>query len=101
MRSKSMWASRPLNIVGFLGLVSAHFDIEKTAKGYSDIVTELNAGIAVITPAESIRELLFREDIVEDREKRKARGKRQEPTAPYASAMQAGGDASELRGSRI
>ena len=63
---------------GFLGLVSAHFDISMRAtdtkdQPLNDILTRLNAGIAVITPAENIRELLMKDpNVLKDRANRKA-----------------------------
>jgi hypothetical protein len=60
-------------IIGLLGLVSGHFDIAKKAKK-EDIETEINAGMAVITPAENIRELLMEnEDVLDDRRKHAAK----------------------------
>jgi hypothetical protein len=57
----------------FLGLMSGHFDIPVKAKTTGDIVGEIrtgvNAGIGVITPAHSIKELLLREDVTEERER--------------------------------
>lgn len=59
-------------VFGFLGLVSGHFDIEQQAQTSGDILgsitTAINSGIAIVTPAEAVRELLWREDVVEDRE---------------------------------
>jgi hypothetical protein len=60
------------DVVAFLGLVSGHFDIEKTAKVKTDakrLITELNAGIAIITPAANMAELFRRDDLEEDRKK--------------------------------
>ncbi len=58
-------------VVGFLGLVSGHFDIDQEAKTVGDvqgsITTGINSGIAVVTPAEAVRELLMREDVVDHR----------------------------------
>lgn len=60
-----------------LGLVSAHYPSPETAKttgdlsGYGEITTDLNSGIAAITPAEAIRALLLRDDVVADREERR------------------------------
>ncbi|WP_028061166.1 serine protease family protein [Candidatus Solirubrobacter pratensis] len=67
---ETMTIVRPFTVFGFLGLVSAHYDIAKKAAGREDIVTEINAGVAVVTPAEAILELLMREDVVKDRERR-------------------------------
>jgi hypothetical protein len=59
-------------VFGFLGLVSGHFDIEQQAQTTGDILgsitTAINSGIAIVTPAEAVRELLLREDVVEDRQ---------------------------------
>lgn len=69
---------------GLLGLVSAHYDIPRKAKGkgvVEDIVTKVNSGIAIITPAEHIRELLMREDVAEERERQDAETRLQRPTA--------------------
>ncbi len=55
-----------------LGLVSGHWDIKRQAETEGDIGTirtALNSGIAIVTPAEAIRELLMREDVVEERRK--------------------------------
>ena len=54
----------------FMGIISGHFDIHQGAeitgdlKNYGTIQTDLNSGIAMITPAESVRQLLMREDLV-------------------------------------
>jgi len=67
-------------VQGFLGLVSAHFGTKEEAEITGDIVadkkagkieTRLNTGIAAVTPSHYIYELLFREDVVEDREERR------------------------------
>jgi len=66
---------------GLLGLVSAHFDLarasRKSAKGRARVVTneaeiKLNSGIAVVTPAENIKELLMSPKAVRDREQGKS-----------------------------
>jgi hypothetical protein len=58
-------------VFGFLGLVSGHFDIEQHAQTSGDILgsitTAINSGIAIVTPAEAVRELLWRDDVVEER----------------------------------
>jgi hypothetical protein len=71
-------------VIGFLGLVSAHFNIEAKARQHRDIVTKLNAGIAVVTPAENIRELLMSDEMKEDRRKRGAAMRQEEE--PIAAA---------------
>jgi hypothetical protein len=76
----------------FLGLVSAHYDIEQTAKDKSDIVTKLNAGIAVITPAHNVKELLLEdEDLVAERKARSLAIRNQQPlvTADFALVNEA------------
>jgi hypothetical protein len=61
-------------IQGLMGLVSAHFDISVEAKsqeGLGRIVSEINTGIAIITPGDYILELLEREDVVGDRNQKR------------------------------
>jgi hypothetical protein len=72
-RSETVWLQDPdAEVFGFLGLVSGHFDIEQQAQTSGDIfgsiTTAINSGIAIITPAEAVRELLWRDDVVEDRQ---------------------------------
>lgn len=60
---------------GLLGLVSGHYDIptkakDKTRRTLEDIQLGINAGIAIVSPAENIRELLMRDDVVKDRKER-------------------------------
>ena len=62
-------------IMALLGLVSGHWDIDQKAKTTGDIFgeirTAINSGIAAVTPAEAIRELLMDdEDVLEDRKQR-------------------------------
>ncbi len=75
-------------VIGFLGLISAHFDIEAKAKKFDDVITAINAGIAAITPAENIRELLMSDEMKDDRRNRLEEMKRSEPvaTADFVSA---------------
>jgi hypothetical protein len=58
---------REYHLISLLGLVSAHFDIPQAAEVQGDILghieTRLNAGIAVVTPANAISELLARSDV--------------------------------------
>lgn len=70
--------------IALLGLVSGHYDVPTKAKN-EDIETALNAGIAIVTPAENIRELVMREDLVEDRKRRAAQDKEPTATADYAN----------------
>ena len=61
---------------GLLGLVSGHYDIPTSARDSNrkrtDFQLGINAGIAIVTPAENIRELLMRSDVVDDRHRRAA-----------------------------
>src|SRR6266436_3303682 len=64
--------SRGCWVIGLLSLVSGHFDIPTEAKDkqkrtIEEVTTELNAGIAITTPAENIKELLMRPDVIEER----------------------------------
>lgn len=64
------------HLSGLLGLVSGHFNNPEGAITQGDsldkIMTKLNAGMAIITPAEAIRQLLLREDLVSEREERRS-----------------------------
>ena len=57
---------------GFMGLVSGHFDIPQKAETIGDVMgsvqTAHSSGMAMVTPAEDVRELLMREDIVAERQ---------------------------------
>jgi hypothetical protein len=61
-----------VHVSGFIGLVSGHYDIPKDAKTGGDILgkvqMDLNSGIAIVTPAEAVKELLMRSDLVAERE---------------------------------
>ena len=91
-RSGAIWVQGPdTEVFGFLGLVSGHFDIEQQAQTSGDIfgsiTTAINSGIAIVTPAEAVRELLWRDDVVEDRQRAnhdaiEARAQRIEHPAP-------------------
>lgn len=70
-------------LYALLGLVSAHYDIGTRAREYEDIVTDVNAGIAVVTPSVDIYDLLMREDVVKDRERRMEDDKLEIPSATY------------------
>lgn len=73
--------SREMGVLALLGLVSAHFGVLQEAKVegevYGRIMTNVNAGMAVVTPAHYIRRLLDREDVrenvAEDRERHQRR----------------------------
>lgn len=78
-------------IKGLLGLVVAHFDIPtkgETTGDYGTVMTGINAGIAAIVPAEAIRQLLMREDIVEDRTKYDSKFDEREPAATADRTIQ-------------
>ncbi|MEE9261826.1 MAG: hypothetical protein V3U95_04520, partial [Dehalococcoidia bacterium] len=71
------WVTTAVNHVhvsGFMGLISGHYDISKQAKTtgetWGTVQTSLNSGIAIVTPAEAVRQLLMREDIVKQRKER-------------------------------
>lgn len=55
----------------FIGLVSGHFEIDAQAKPTGDVMgiitTALNSGMAIVTPAHKVTELLMRDDVVEAR----------------------------------
>jgi len=81
--------SRPQEITALLGLVSGHFDIEQEARVEGDILGSVmaksNAGMALVTPAEAIRELLMRDDVAEERKTRVERAQAAKPTATFDS----------------
>jgi hypothetical protein len=62
----------PRRYIAFLGLISGHYDVptkvkaRQTEEAYEAAV---NSGIAIVTPAEFVRELLFRDDVVEERKR--------------------------------
>ena len=60
------------HISGFMGLLNSHFEIPKKAETEGDILgriqTQLNSGIAMVTPADAVKQLLMREDVKEHRE---------------------------------
>lgn len=76
-------------IVALLGLVSAHFDIKRQI-GTESLTAKMNAGIAVITPAENIRELLMSDEMIDDRKKRASQEKESAATADFASSVEGG-----------
>jgi hypothetical protein len=65
--------SHTFNTMSLMGLVSGHWDIRSNAKteGFDGKVTmKLNSGMAIVTPAAAIQELMMRDDVVEDRKER-------------------------------
>lgn len=67
---------RPDEATELIGLVSSHFDFKENATLTGEIAAlgsvdvPVHLGVGVVTPAESIQELLDREDIVADRKER-------------------------------
>ena len=61
------------HVTGLMGLISAHYPIPEKARTTGDIVgeirTNLNSGIAVVTPSDAIVQLIERDDLVEERER--------------------------------
>ncbi len=75
----------------FLGLVHGHYDIptKQMTKDVGELQLKLNSGIAIVTPAEAVKQLLMREDLVEDREKVR---KEFESSGPTPTTDFGGGD---------
>jgi hypothetical protein len=76
-------------ISGFLGMVSGHYEIGKkatTTGGLGTVETALNSGIATVIPAEAIRLLLVRDDMVKRRAELKAEIESKVPTPLKPSA---------------
>jgi hypothetical protein len=60
-----------------LGLIRGHWDLKEFDHEYE----QMNAGIAIVTPIDELRTLLFREDLVKERRKEeRERAKEQAPT---------------------
>ena len=105
-KSEMVWVQSPrTEAFGLLGLVSGHFNIEQLAQTTGDIfgsiTTAINSGIAIVTPAEAVRELLWRDDVVEDRQQAhddaiQARGQGGENQAP-PPRHNASGDPAQAR----
>jgi hypothetical protein len=80
--------SREGGLIALLGLVSAHFDIPQQAQTQGDVlgqvVTNINAGIAVVTPAHHIRELIESEPVQEERDHYRGQDQNQ-PAATFDS----------------
>ncbi|MGD0116095.1 MAG: hypothetical protein ABSC13_08860 [Dehalococcoidia bacterium] len=70
-------------ITGFLGIISGHYEIGKEGKTTGDmgtVETDLNSGIATVIPAEAVRLLLVRDDMVKQRAELKAEMESKIPT---------------------
>lgn len=68
------WIQDPdAEVIAFLGLVTGHFDIDQIAGKVigvdAKVSVAINSGIAVVTPAECVKELLSRADVLKDRER--------------------------------
>jgi len=65
------------HVSGFMGLVSGHYEIPMKAETKGDILgeiqTQLNSGIAMVTPADAVKQLLMREDVVKHRAEQAAK----------------------------
>lgn len=70
---------------GFMGLVSGHYDLSATeapsGDSLGDMQAKMNSGIAIVTPAEAVRQLLMEDEVlVKEREKMKKDAEDNEPT---------------------
>lgn len=78
---------RPHEETELLGLISGHFDDQVTADLTGEIASmgtvgvAVSVGVGVVTPVDAIEELLYREDVKEDRSERE-RSYLREATAP-------------------
>lgn len=74
------------HVSGFMGLISGHCQIPKEAETVDDILGKvqigLNSGIAIVTPADAVRELLMRSDLVAERETLKKKVESTRPALP-------------------
>jgi hypothetical protein len=60
-----------------LGLIRGHWDLKESEHEFEQI----NAGIAIVTPIDEVRKILFREDLVKERRREeRERAKEQAPT---------------------
>jgi len=76
-----------VNCTALLGLIAGHFNIEAPTSNrvtQEQLVTKINSGLAIVTPAENIVELLTRDDVVEDKKQRSAAEKQPSATANLA-----------------
>ena len=74
---------------GLMGLISAHFDLWPRKRGRvhtNEQLIKLNSGIAVVTPAENIRELLMHSEVERKREDEKKVREKSQPAATLDSA---------------
>jgi hypothetical protein len=81
-----------VHISSFMGLISGHYDIRTKAKTTGDVLgrvqVRLNSGIAIVTPAEAVKQLLMRDDFVAKREqlKQQVESSRPTPTLDFGEA---------------
>ncbi len=77
-------------LISFLGILSGHYDIPQKAKTQGDILgevqTDLNSGIAFVTPAAALVELLERGDVVKHRDSLQENARKGIPTPTLDSA---------------
>lgn len=62
--------TEPSWISGFLGMISGHYDIDTAATVTGEVGTvtmSLNSGIAIVVPADDIRQLITRDDLLAQR----------------------------------
>jgi len=80
-------------------MVSSHYDIPKRGKVTGEIghvTTDLNSGMAVVVPADDIKNLLTREDLVAEREhlimqlNARTKAKESSPAYDFASSTSLG-----------
>ncbi len=80
-------------VFGFLGVVSGHFDLPEKADvtgELGEVQVRMNSGIAIVTPAEAVNQLLMEQDeFLEGREKirKDIDAKRQPPTLDFAATQ--------------
>ena len=69
------------HVTGFMGLVAGHYPIlSDTTPKTGDIQVKLNSGIAIITPACAVKELLMHDDFIEKRKRLRDEVEAQRPT---------------------
>jgi|GEM_PF-1216592 len=74
-------------LINLAGLVSGHSNVRQKAKtGAGEFEYQANAGMALITPADYMTELLMRNDLQEERADRVAKCKSKQSTASFDAA---------------
>ena len=62
-----------VNCTALLGRITGHFKTKAPTSNkcmHEEPVTKVNSGIAIVVPSDNILELLMRDDVREDRQKR-------------------------------